>query len=166
MIGTNNHDSTPLKYLAEGEKDSVIPNMEPLHVLRKKNRIALNKSLHPDNLRLHNPVDFVKAKFAELFQAKNHFVFFNDVIGNDKRMDDGTVEKDNYRYMVKSDYEKEYHTCLQEGHGFNLPECLAIAMKAKRLDKTMPSLYSKVEKYGKILRSKGAKTKKEIENRF
>ena len=160
IIGTNNHDSIPVRKLAESDSDEFVNNLPKV---RLDNKEALSKALKVEKSFLTNPINFVKAKFAELFLAKNRFVFFNDVIGNKERLESDKASKSDYRYKISSDYEKEYHTALQEGHGFNLAESLAIAMKAKELDVKMPELYKKVENYGRILRQKGAKTEKEAE---
>lgn len=163
MIGTNNHDSTPLRMLAEDEVDDKGNAVVELEEIRKNNIEALSRNLNMDRDRLNNPKDFVNAKFAELFQAKNHFLFFNDVVGNKMRLDRESIDPENYRYKIKDDYEKRYHEALQNGYGFNLPEVLKTAMKARNLDIQNPEIYEKLEKYSNILKEKGALTKKEAE---
>lgn len=164
MLGTNNHDSTPLRILAEEEFDDKGNEIVELEEIRENNIDALSKNLGIDKKELRDPKVFTNAKFAELYQGKNHFVFFNDVIGSNKRMDKENSDPMNYRYRVNNNtYEKEYHTALQEGRGFNLAESLRMAMKAQALDKVEPELYEKIKKYSAILSAQGAKTKEEAE---
>ena len=165
IIGTSNHDSIPLKALSEGSDKYFKQHGINVKDIKKGNINALSKSLKLKKKFLEDPQNFVKAKFAELFQAKNHFVFFNDVTGNKTRIDWHNPEPYNYRYRINGDYEKEYHKALQEHKGFNLAESLRIAMKAQNIDKTNPELYEKIKYYSDILYSKGAKTK-EAENYF
>ena len=166
IIGTNNHDGVPLRLLAENDFDDNGINVTNLAQIRKDNISALNKSLNLPIKWLQNPKNFIKAKFAELFQAKNHFLFFNDVIGNNKRMDSENTDPDNYRFRLDKDYEAQYHSALQNGYGFNLAQSLAIAMKAQNLDKKYPNLYSKIENFAQILYSKGPKTKQEAQKQL
>ncbi len=163
MIGTNNHDSVPLRALAEDKFDDNGRDKVALEKIKKDNIIALKNSLHLTPALLQNPKNFIKAKFAELFQAKNHFLFFNDVIGNKKRLDEESSNPENYRLRIDSDYERQYHSALQSGYGFNLAESLAIAMKAKNMDRTHSQLYTEIKNFSNILYSKGAKTKQEAE---
>lgn len=163
MIGTNNHDSVPLRALAENDFDDNDVQVINLKEIRKNNINALEKSLDLPQEWLKNPKNFVKAKFAELFQAKNHFLFFNDVLGNKERLDSEADNPENFRFRVDNDYERQYHTALQKGHGFNLAQSLALAMRAKNLNKTHKQLYAKVQEFAKILYSEGAKTKDEAE---
>ncbi|MBQ8475845.1 hypothetical protein IJ531_02170, partial [bacterium] len=163
MIGTNNHDSTPLRMLAEGDYDDKGNEVVELKGIREGNIEALSQSLRLDKDWLSNPDNYTAAKFAELFQAKNHFLFFNDVIGNNYRLDHEGTSADDYRLKITNDYEKQYHLALQNNKGFNLAESLAIAMRAQHLDITKPELYRKIENYSKILKQKGALTRKEAD---
>ena len=163
MIGTNNHDSVPLRALAENDFDNNGIHINNLQEIRKDNIGALSKSLDLTVFWLQHPKNFIRAKFAELFQAKNHFLFFNDVIGNNKRLDSESANPENYRFRIDSDYERQYHTSLQNGYGFNLAESLAIVMKSQKLDKTHPQLYAQIKNFSKILYANGAKTKQEAE---
>ena len=163
MIGTNNHDSTPLRILAEDKTDDRGDMVAELDEIRKNNIEALSKNLNINKELLENPQVFMNAKFAELFQAKNHFLFFNDVMGNKARLDRESSDPENYRYKISDKYEQNYHKALQNELGFNLPEALKTAMKAEKLDIKNPEIYKKLEKYSHILKEKGALTKKEAE---
>ncbi|MBQ9246431.1 4-alpha-glucanotransferase [bacterium] len=163
IIGTNNHDSTPLRVLAEQDIDNRGDADISLSNIRKDNVKALRKSLKVTPEWISKPKNFINAKFAELFQAKNHFIFFNDAIGNDKRVAQENIDPQNYRYKIGHDYERQYHRMLQKGYGFNLAEVLRIAMKAKDMDITNPTLYKKIANYSRILSAKGPETKVESE---
>ena len=166
MIGTNNHDSTPLGALSQDKEDDKGNEVVELENIRKNNVKALHQSLGLSEDWLSVPENFVQAKFAELFQAKNHFVFFNDVMGNKNRLDhEGTSAKD-YRLKINDSFEEEYHSALQNNQGFNLAQSLKIAMKAQALDKTNPELYAKICKYSAILRENGPKTRQEADLKF
>lgn len=166
MIGTNNHDGVPLRALAEDDADDKGNELVQLAKIRKGNIDALKKSLNlskEETKALQDPKNFVKAKFAEIFTAKNQFVFFNDVMGYKKRTDSESDDVSNYRIRVDNDYESEYHTVLQNNNGFNLMESLRIAMKSKGLDVVQKELYDKVAKYSQYLTLEGAKTREEAE---
>lgn len=166
MLGTNNHDSTPLRALAEDKIDDKGDYVVELPAIREDNVKCLSKTLNLSEKWLRNPKNFMKAKFAELFLAKNHFVFFNDVIGQKARMDKENTDPNNYRYRISNNYEKEYHTALQSGRGFNLAESLRLAMRAKSLDEMNPKLYEKIKHYSEVLYSKGPKTKQEADKLY
>ena len=163
VLGTNNHDGIPLRALAECDDEFFKNQGVNIEGIKENNIEALAKSLGLSKSFLQKPKNFIKAKFAELFFAKNHFLFFNDVVGNKERMDTHCPEPSNYRYKVANDYEIEYHTALQNKVGFNLAESLRLALKSKGVDKSNPMLYEKIEYYSKLLYSKGAKTKAEAE---
>lgn len=166
IIGTNNHDSTPLRMLAESKVDDNGKTKNYLHPIKADNKKALKKSLGVDDKFLSDPKNFVKAKFAEIFLAKNQFLFFNDVMGNKKRTDEESSNPKNYRIKISNDYESQYHSALQDNRGFNLAQSLKMALKAKKLDKTNPALYRKLDEYSKILSQKGVKTKEEADKRY
>jgi hypothetical protein len=161
ILGTNNHDSTPLRALAENENDKTGTYNLYLPDIRETNKTSLVENLNINYDWLKNSKNFIKAKFAEIQLAKNHFVFFNDVTSSSKRMDNSDSNPEDYRIRITNNYEKEYHKTLQEGYGFNLAESLRLAMESKSLDKTNPKLYSEVVKYANILYEQGATTKEE-----
>lgn len=163
IVGTSNHDSTPLRALAENAEDEKDGEVFNLVQARGNNISALCDSLNLKSKWLQNSFNFIRAKFAELFLAKNHFVFFNDVTCNKDRVDKGSANPQNYRYKIKDTYESEYHNALQNGYGFNLADCLRLAMRAKGLDLSNEQLYNKLCYYSNLLYKKGPKTKQEAE---
>ena len=170
IIGTNNHDGTPLRAVAEDDVDVNGVHRIYLFQLREHSKRTLKKSLNlseEETKKLDNPNDFVKAKFGELFTTKNRFLFFNDVMGNKKRLkEEGTVDPMNYRMRISDDYERKFDAALQKNQGFNLMESLRIAMKSKRLDESNPELYSKVKNYADYLSKECPKTRAEAEIKY
>lgn len=155
MIGTNNHDGAPLRALAEGSRPEYVERVKDnAKVLSKQMGFSAKKLLE-------RPSEFVKAKFAQIFTVKNQFMFFVDVLGSSRQMDDHDSGGRHYRIRVSEDFERQYHTALQEGFGFNLPEALKIAMKSKGLDKNNKEIYDKLTEFAKYLRKPGAKTEAE-----
>ncbi len=155
IMGTNNHDGSNLRVLAESSKKDVKEK-------RANNANILSKLFNITKETLINqPKEFVRAKFAQLFTTKNQFLFFTDVLGSKNDMDDQTTNIENYRFRVNKDFERQYHTALQKGMGFNLMESLKLAMESKKLDKQYPEIYDKISYYAQYLREPGAKTEKE-----
>lgn len=154
IIGTNNHDGENLRVLAESKTKN--------NRNKRKNTIpVLAKALNIPAETLKNPKEFIKAKFAELFTVRNQFLFFVDVLGSNKNIDDQTEASKNYRFRVKRNFEEQYHTALQQGKGFNIMEALGLVMHSRKLDSTNPDLYKKVMYYADYLRAPGAKSERE-----
>ena len=59
---------------------------------------------------------------------------------------------------LNDNFEAQYHTALQKGHGFNIMESLKLVLKSKNLDEKYQDLYKKVCYYADYLREPGAKT--------
>ena len=150
----HNHDTQNLRLFSENLKDEN----------RKYNTEVLSKLLKLPKETLQNPEEFVKAKFAELFLAKNQYMMFYDVMGRKDVLDTNTNSSDTYRTRLGNDWEQEFHSNLQKNRGFNLMEALGSAMKAKGKDKEYPQLYEKINKFARILRDKGALTRQEADN--
>ena len=133
ILGTNNHDGTPLRILSSSDDGKYRDT-------RSKNIGALMRIYNNYNsANFENAKKFMKAKFGELFTTKNQFLFFMDVFGKKERVDshkgNGWGENDwgteDYRKRLSKNPEMEYHQALQDGWGFNLPDSLAMAMEAK-----------------------------------
>ena len=85
-----------------------------------------------------------------------------DFFGRNEQFDSQIANsRKNYRYRISSDYEKEFHGAIQKGFGFNVYNSLAMAMKARSLDKVNPELYQKLLKFSDILKHEGVKTEAE-----
>ena len=82
-------------------------------------------------------------------------MFFMDVFGRNEQFDSQiNNSRKNYRYMVESNYKEQFFKTLEEGNGLNIMESLAMAMRARNLDKTNPDLYNNLIKYSSILKEK------------
>lgn len=163
MVG--NHDHLALNaYAEEIDNDDVFKTNGNDVKENKNNQIpALSKELKLDEKTLETDKnEWIKAKFAQLFLAKNIKLFFMDVFGRKEQFDSQVNNgKNNYRYVIPSDYEKSYHTAVQNGNGFNIYDSLTKAMKAKGLDKDNKKLYKDLNKLSKKLYKKGALTEAE-----
>ena len=66
-----------------------------------------------------------------------------DVFGRNEQFDSQiNNSRKNYRYMVESNYKEQFFKTLEDGNGLNIMESLAMAMRARNLDKTNPDLYN------------------------
>jgi len=151
ITSAGNHDPIPLYQLSEQADKREIqakPLAEGLH---------LN-----EELLKNNPIEFAKAKFAEVFTTKNSKTFYMNAFG---RKEHFGFQADNkragYRYKIADTFESDYHTAIQEGRGLNIMDSMAKVFKAKGLDKTNYELYNKIVAFRNMLYSKGAKTEAE-----
>ena len=163
ILGVGNHDPQPLRQIAEDipEKkryfDSVKNSFVVEDSFHKKDAIKpLSEELKISAEELKNPKEFAKAKFAEPMMSKNNQYFYMDVFGRKERFDmqgfNTTIHPEkNYAYKVPENFDKAYHSALEEGFGFNVADSLEKVFKAKGYDKTHPKLYEKIVKYRKIL---------------
>lgn len=154
-VGVGNHDSQPLRQVAEGVHDTV--NGNAVHKNASINPLA--KILKLDAEALQNPVEFAKAKWAETLTGKNNHFFFADVFGWSDRFNDhtGVTNKEapvNYRRKVSVNYMQNYLDSVKEGFGFNIMDSLAKVFKAKGLDESNPDLYQKIVKFSNIIADK------------
>ncbi len=153
LIGTNNHD-----------RESVIECAETPQI-REENVGALMRvfdtpdwTLFKDNNSVQeNNRKFTVGKFAECFNVKNQFTFYNDVLGRRDKVDTHWKNpvKDEYRCRLERNYEENYHRAVQDGYGLNLMDTYRFIMERRGLDKTMPELYAKVKAFGEYLAEKG-----------
>lgn len=153
LIGTNNHD-----------RESVIECAET-HNIREENVGALMRVFNTGDWTLfkdnHNAVEnnrkFTLGKFAECFNVKNQFTFYNDVLGRRDKVDTHWKNpvQDEYRCRLEKNYEENYHRSVQNGYGLNLMDTYRFIMERRGLDKTMPELFNKVKAFGAYLAEKG-----------
>lgn len=87
---------------------------------------------------LSNPMERVKAKFAELFTSSDRVqIPFTDFFGIDARYNEkGTKSATNWKLRLNSNYQEEYYKNLESDYptAINMPEVLKMAVQAK-LDK-------------------------------
>lgn len=157
IAGVGNHDPQPLYEIAYDipDNDGTIrkpAQIEPLAEILKLDANILEK----------NPVEFIKAKFAEPFMAKHHYFFYMDVFARKERFDSQEKNSElNYRHKIPENFEVTYHKAVQSGKGLNLMDALAKAFHAKGLDKSESALYRLITKYRDILYEKGVCTEAE-----
>ena len=164
-VGVGNHDSQPLRQVAEGVADTCNNN----HVHKDASINPLARMLNLDAESLKNPVEFAKAKWAESLTGKNTHFFFADVFGWSDRFNDHTFGTPNenpnvFRKKVPVDYMKNYLDSLKEGFGFNVMDSLAKVFEAKGLDDANPELYQKIIKFSNILADKESETSQTAKN--
>ena len=135
IIGARNHDS-----------GKIISSDEQVNALSKILKIPAEK--------LKDKKEFVKAKLAEPFGAKNSMIYFADALNIDKQFQGKSDKTLNYAVQIPSDYEDRYFASLERGEGFNPMDALEKQFRSKGLDKSEPELYKKIVKYRKILEQK------------
>ncbi len=163
ILGVGNHDPQPLRQIAED-----IPEKIRVYDEGKKDFITITENHKQDAIKplseelgisadkLQKPSEFSKAKFAEPMMAKNNQYFYMDVFGRTERFDMQNFNtimhpEKNYAYKVPENYQKAYHSALEEGFGFNIMDSLHKVFEAKGYDKSKPELYEKIRKYKDIL---------------
>lgn len=159
VIGVGNHDSVSLRALANGA--TAIDNGNTVE-LRNAQYEQLANYLKLDGDEIKNPIQFVKAKFAEIFCAKNKMFFFNDILGSEEIFDDHIAENNpkNYRIKIPENFEETYHKAIQEGWGLNPMDAIKKAFVAQGKDKEYPKLFVKIEEFANILDEAGVTTQK------
>lgn len=166
ILGVGNHDPQPLRQIAEDipEKirvyDEVKKDFVTITENHKQDAIKpLSEELNICTDKLKKPSEFSKAKFAEPMMAKNNQYFYMDVFGREERFDMQNFNaikhpEKNYAYKVPENYQKAYHSALEEGFGFNIMDSLQKVFVAKGYDKSKPELYEKIKNYRDILSGK------------
>lgn len=166
ILGVGNHDPQPLRQIAEGisEKIRIYDSSKKDFTIIERNHKndaikPLSEELAISMDKLRNPAEFSKAKFAEPMMAKNNQYFYMDVFGRKERFDMQNFNtivhpEKNYAYKVPENYKKAYHSAIEDGFGFNVPDSLQKVFEAKNYDKTEPELYEKIKKYNSILSEK------------
>lgn len=150
-VGVGNHDTQPLRQIANGVEDAVNGNQ----VHKNASINPLSRILKIDGETLQNPVEFAKAKWAEIMTGKNNHFFFGDVFGMADRFNEhNNQSKTAFRRKVPVNYMQTYLDSLKEGFGFNIMDALAKAFKAKGLDESNSDLYNRIVKFSNILADK------------
>lgn len=156
LIGVGNQDSIPLRALANG---MCVEGRE----LRKEQYEQLAAYLNIEPKFLKHPIQFIKAKYAEIFTAKHQMYFFNDVLGSEQVFDNHKASAINYRIKIPENFEELYHTAIQDGYGLNPMDALQKAFVAKGYDKKHPELYKKIVEFNEILSRQGVKTREQAD---
>lgn len=177
ILGTNNHDGTPLWILASA-KDSKYSER------RGRNIGALMRSYNNYNYENYNtPEKFAKTKAGEAFACKNHFAFYMDPLGKQSRVDshydqDGWGENDwgleDYRKRLTLGDEEEFHKLLQQGKAYEAAEVLAYAMELKDgdsnhvflNDEKNKEIYNNLRALMEYIKSPGALSEDEANEKY
>lgn len=147
-VGVGNHDSQPLRQIANGVEDTVNGNQ----VHKNASINPLSRILQIDGDTLQNPVEYAKAKWAEIMTGKNNHFFFGDVFGMADRFNEHNNQSaTTFRRKVSVNYMQNYLDSLKEGFGFNIMDSLAKVFRAKGLDESNADLYNKIVKFSNIL---------------
>lgn len=149
ILGAGNHDPQPLRQIAYA-----IPDING--EIHKPAQIEyLSKLFNINQQTLNNPIEFIKAKFAEILTAKHNQFFYIDVFGNERRFDSQIQNTpQNYRHKIPENYEQAYIKEVEKGHAFNPMDALEKVFKIKKLDKKEPKLYAKIVEFKNILQAK------------
>lgn len=158
IFGVGDHTAQPLAQIALGLPDSVETfksgTSNPVY-RREGHARVLSKVFGDDVESLSQPMNFVRAKFADLMGAKHNFVFFMDALGKTARFDaQGLNDSDNYRFKIVEGYKADYHKNIQNGLGLNLPDVLSKAFEKAELQEKHANLYKKLQEYARILKEK------------
>lgn len=135
IIGASNHDSKQIEVNDEQAK-------------------ALSEILNIPYKKLTYRDEFVKAKFAEPFGAKNNMLYFMDALDIEGQLCGNNNRALNYTAQIPLNYKDKYFRAAENGRGFNPMDALEKIFKANGLDKKEPDLYKKIKKYRKILQEK------------
>ncbi len=101
---------------------------------------------------INSPTEFAKVKAAEAFVSPNSMFYYMDVLGRSDILDSQDFNGiKNYRYRISSDYLKEYNNAVSKGFGVNMFDIYEKRFKVLGLDKKYPELFSKIQKYNKII---------------
>lgn len=100
---------------------------------------------------------------AELFTTKNQFATLPDILGSERRINTPNTIDGNWSYRAGQNYEKDYHTNLSKGRGFNAPDAMSKALKAKKGES---ALTDRLDKFAAILRENGPMTTEEADKKF
>lgn len=136
-----NHDPENLTYLA---KDLPITAKYE----REKHIKALAKFFHVSENSIRNPIEFYKAKLAEITSAKNHMHFYMNIFARPESFQRDNIDNTRtWGYRAGVDYEKELNKAIQSGYGYNLMDSLEKLFKRAGLDKTKKEIYDKIVYY-------------------
>lgn len=133
-----NHDPLPMRFLAENRP-------ETYEYMREKHLKQLAKFFNVDIDSIRTPVEFMKAKFAEITSGKNFMHFYMNIFGSDRNFNNTYFDgKRNWGFKLSENYEKDLNKAIQSGFGFNLMDSLEKIFKRSGLDKTHKELYDKI----------------------
>ncbi len=156
ILGVGDHTAQPLEQLANGYLDSVAEARGFADAAKRDKQAEVLARIFGDSLEnMSKPVEFIRAKFADIMATKHNFVFYMDALGRSERFDSQGLNCEvNYRYKISEDYFDKYHKSVQRGHALNLPDVLAMAFEKNGLDKSYQDIYRNLCRFAGILREK------------
>lgn len=161
LLGAGNHDPQPLRQIAYE-----VPDIGG--AVHKHSQVEYLADLFKvDKNILENPVEFIKAKFAEIFTARNNQYFYMDVFGREERFDaQCNNSAENYRFKIPENFEAAYISEVERGHALNPMDALERVFRLKGLDKTNSTLYSQIVRFRDILQTPENKIITKINPKF
>lgn len=131
MLG--NHDTPPIRQVAEKWMANGSARRQAEYLALRLNIPLVERPAWIEH-HAFNTAALVQAKFADLFlgPAQNIMVFFVDLFGGRRSYNrPGTIGLDNWRLRVAPDYQKNYTEKLSTRDVLDIPEALAMALRAK-----------------------------------
>lgn len=160
ILGAGNHDPQPLRQIAYSMSDINGEIHKPAQV------DYLSSLFKTDKTTLNNPIEFIKAKFAEIVTAKNNQFFYIDVFGEERRFDSQIKNTpENYGLKIPENFERHYFSAVESGHGFNPMDAIERVFRLRNLNESEPELYSRIIKFRDILLEKTQDVAKTIEKK-
>lgn len=147
-FGLGTHDDLSLQEVASKKRFEQAP------ILSKNLKI-----FSEDELK-NNPTKFMRAKWAELFTARNNFFTAFDAVGVEGRFNDQNGgNPQNWTLRLPENYEEAYHQNLTKGTALNTARALADAMEITH--KGDYQVKEKLHKIASILEEQGPMTEAE-----
>ena len=163
-VGAGCHDNETLVGMARNLEQREIQSQGFYddYEMRLKNFEYNCEEFNSQNEELKTQENFRNAKFGEIFTSKNQFFTLVDAFGMSERINiSGKQSSDNWSVRIPSDYEKFYHSQIQNGYGLNLPKAMLNALKMQGNDNS--KLSEKLYQASELLRQTGAKTQNEAD---
>lgn len=144
MLGT--HDTPPIWQLAREWRDTQKGATRADYLARRLRprggAEALARELRAD------PRKLVHAQAADLFvsEARHVLVFFADLLGLEEIYNrPGVIDPANWTLRVPRDFAARYAAAAAEGRALDLPCALALALRARGLERAAPELLARLE---------------------
>ena len=152
-LGVGNHDSQPLRQIAEGIPE-VFYNDEGKTVIDHKTPAipVLADELNLAEKTLRKPEEFAKAKWAEALLGRDNHMFYADVFGKRERFNSTELNSSAFFGLkIPANYEDAYIKSIQEGFGYNPMDAMEKLFTLKNKDKSNPLLFARIRKFKEIL---------------
>lgn len=161
LHGTNNHDRESIIEVAESPKfrDDKVGAWMDVRGESDWTKFKDNNNVNANNKKV------TLANLVNSYIMKNHFSFYNDVLGRRDKVDThwANSPSEEYRCRLEPEYESNWQKGVQSGYGMNLMSVYKEAMEIKGLDKTMPDLYQDVAALAAHFEAEGVTTQEEAD---